>query len=78
MNRRTIRRRYAILGVLAQYGPSSATEVALRLRYQPGSLYPDLVAMEGERLVDSEWAENFGEMPRHRLYRVAKNDQNGS
>lgn len=46
MTRRADRRRYAILGVLAeQHGPVTVDVIERCLRLAPGTLYPDLVVL---------------------------------
>lgn len=46
MTKRADRRRYAILGVLAEEGPCGVSVLERRLRREPGTLYPDLAVLE--------------------------------
>lgn len=68
-SRRVVRRRYSILGVLAERGPSTGIEICYVLRRATGTIYPDLAWMEGYGLIASEWADE--PHPRRRLYRLA-------
>jgi hypothetical protein len=71
--RRAERRRYAILGALAEHGPTGALELCRLLRRPAGTLYPDLSALEADRRVVGEWLT--GPWPRRRLYRLPTVDE---
>lgn len=89
MTRRTDRRRYAILGVLAERGPSTGLDLCLILHRPSGAIYPDLAALEDQGRIVGEWEKpNFstpffapalrderGPRPRRRLYRLATDDE---
>lgn len=68
MTRRAARRRYAILGALAEHGPATATQLCQLLHRASGTLYPDLAVLEGEGRVVGKWTT--GPHPRRRLYRL--------
>ena len=67
-SRRAVRRRYAVMGVLADLGPSSATEVSLKLHRGFGVTLLDLDWMAHHGLVES--FEDSGPHPRIRRYRL--------
>lgn len=67
--RRAVRRRYAILGVLGEIGPATATAIADRLARNGGAIYADLVWMEQGGLITAEWEQRGDGRPRRRLYR---------
>lgn len=68
-SKRAVRRRYAILGVLAETGPTNALTICRMLRRGPGTVYPDLAWMEDHGLVAADWEERADGRPRRRLYR---------
>lgn len=67
------RRRYAILGALAEHGPTGALELCRLLRRPSGTIYPDLAALESDRRIVGEWLT--GPWPRRRLYRLPTDDE---
>lgn len=88
MSRRAERRRSAILGALWEYGAQTESGICARLRYGVGTLHVDLVWLEHNRLVVSEWEpEGFAGLvltdagqlrPRRRLYRLPNDAERGA
>lgn len=68
MSRRANRRRYAILGALAEEGPCGVSVLERRLRRAPGTLYPDLAVLERAGRIKSLHADRE---PGHTAYRLA-------
>lgn len=72
MKRRSARksaRRRAILRTLVDHGaPLTASQITDALDCWPGTIYAELVWLEREGLVESDWADE--PRPRRRLYRV--------
>lgn len=80
-SKRAVRRRYAILGVLALDGPSYALDLCKALRRGPGTIYPDLSWMEIHGLVAADWVNQSEGRPRRRRYRLttpAEREENSS
>lgn len=79
MNRRqirTVRRRYAILGVLAEWGALNATTLCTLLHHPCATLYADLAALEGDGRIVGEWVVYApAGQPRRRLYRLPTDDE---
>jgi len=77
MTRQGDRRRFAIVGVLAEEGPSTAISLCHALHRGPGTIYPDLVALEQQGRVVSYWAAGTGTGTgtRRRLWRLATDDE---
>lgn len=73
--RRAIRRRYAILGVLAENGPTSGIDLCWLLHRSSGTIYPDLAALEADGRVVGEWHDVRDGYPRWRLYRLPTDDE---
>lgn len=71
MSRRAERRRFAIVGVLAEYGPSTGFGLCLILHRPSGTIYPDLAALEDQGRIVGEWLLTPAGQPRRRLYRLA-------
>jgi len=68
--RRAALRCYAILGALAENGPTSESELCRLLHRPLGTLYPDLAALEHHGRVTGEWLLTPAGQPRRRLYRL--------
>ena len=62
-------RRFAILGVLAEHGPVSATLIAHKLHMPPGTAYDYLRRLEVDGLISSSWTDEHL-FPRRRVYRL--------
>jgi len=76
MTRQGDRRRFAIVGVLAERGPSTAISLCHALHRGPGTIYPDLVALEQQGRVVSYWGDAVpGTELRRRMYRLATDDE---
>jgi len=76
MTRQGDRRRFAIVGVLAEQGPSAAISLCHVLHRGPGTIYPDLVALEQQGRVVSYWGHVVpGTELRRRMYRLANDDE---
>lgn len=65
-DKRALRRRYAILGVLAWKGRSHEPDLVKALGRGPGTIYPDLAWMEKHNLISS--FNEDGTEPRRRIY----------
>lgn len=75
MTRRADRRRFAILGVLAEHGPSTGIDLCLTLHLPSGTIYPDLAALESDGRIVGEWGQVDALGPRRRLYRLATDEE---
>lgn len=75
MSRRAHRRRYAILGLLHEFGPQTASELCALLRVGNGTIYPDLVGLEADGLIAAEWVRTGGDRPGRRRYGVTTPEQ---
>lgn len=75
MTRRADRRRFAIVGVLAEHGPTSGFDLCLILHRPSGTIYPDLAALEHEGRIVADWTEVDVLGPRRRLYRLSTDDE---
>lgn len=89
MTRRADRRRWAIIGVLAECGPLNAVAIAELLHRNGGAIYYDLMVLEDQGRIVGEWekpgcTEVFHDpaltggqpfRPRRRLYRLATDDE---
>jgi len=77
MTRRGDRRRFGIVGVLAEHGPCTAIDLCQALHRGPGTIYPDLVTLEQrEGRVVSYWGATVpGTELRRRMYRLANSDE---
>lgn len=72
------RRHYAILGVLAEHGPQTATGLSDLLHRAPGTIYPDLVVLELDARVIAEWTDTGFGLPRRRQYRLPTGTERGA
>lgn len=80
MTRRAERRRWAIVGVLAERGPSTAPAIAEALYRNAGAIYYDLMVLEeDEARVVSYWGGTVpGTELRRRMYRLSTDDERGA
>lgn len=76
MTKRADRRRYAIVGALAERGPSTGIDLCIALYRGLGTIYPDLVVLENDGRIVSEWAAPLTPLsPPRRLYRLPTDDE---
>jgi DNA-binding PadR family transcriptional regulator len=76
VTRRGDRRCFAIVGVLAERGPSTGIDLCTALHRGPGTIYPDLMGLEQQGRVVGYWGDTMpGTQLRRRLYRLATDDE---
>jgi hypothetical protein len=76
VGRRAARRRYAIVGALAEHGRMSGLGLCLTLHLPSGTIWPDLAALEGDGRIVGEWVAPLAPLlPPRRLYRLPTDDE---